>query len=48
MTMDSVSVENVAILKKQYDIKIKELGLIMKTSIEESWINELNELEKII
>ena len=48
MAMDSVSIENVETLKKQYHTKQKELDVIRKTPIEESWINELNDLEKII
>uniref|UniRef100_A0A6C0D2A1 DNA topoisomerase (ATP-hydrolyzing) n=1 Tax=viral metagenome TaxID=1070528 RepID=A0A6C0D2A1_9ZZZZ len=48
MAMDSVSIENVETLKKQYHTKQKELDVIKKTPIEESWINELNDLEKII
>ena len=48
MTMDSVSVENVESLKKQYESKQKELDIINRTTIEESWLNELNDLEKVI
>ena len=48
MSMDSVSIENVETLKKQYETKRKELDIIKKTSIQETWINELNDLEKII
>jgi DNA topoisomerase-2 len=48
MAMDSVSIENVETLKKQYHTKQKELEIIKKTPIEESWLNELNDLEKII
>jgi DNA topoisomerase-2 len=48
MSMDSVSIENVETLKKQFDSKQKELDIIKKTSIEESWLNELNDLEKVI
>ena len=48
MTMDSVSIENVESLKKQFESKQKELNIIKKTTIEESWLNELNDLEKII
>ena len=48
MTMDSVSIENIETLKKQFESKEKELNLIKKTTIEESWLNELNDLEKII
>jgi hypothetical protein len=48
MTMDSVSIENVETLKKQYETKEKELALIKKTPIEETWLNELNDLEKVI
>ena len=48
MTMDSVSIENIETLKKQFESKEKELKLIKKTTIEESWLNELNDLEKII
>jgi DNA topoisomerase-2 len=48
MAMDSVSIENVEILKKQYHTKQKDLDVIRKTPIEDSWLNELNDLEKII
>jgi DNA topoisomerase-2 len=48
MTMDSVSIENVETLKKQFETKEKELNIIKKTTIEESWLNELTDLEKII
>jgi DNA topoisomerase-2 len=48
MTMDSVSIENVDTLKNQYLLKEKELEIIKKTTVEESWLNELNDLEKII
>jgi DNA topoisomerase-2 len=48
MTMDSVSIENVETLKKQFETKEKELKIIKKTTIEESWLNELSDLEKII
>jgi hypothetical protein len=48
MSMDSVSIENVETLKKQFDSKQKELDIIKKTSIEESWLHELNDLEKVI
>jgi len=48
MSMDSVSKENVETLKKQFDSKQKELDIIKKTSIEESWLHELNDLEKVI
>ena len=48
MSMDSVSIENVETLKKQFDSKQKELDIIKKTTIEESWLNELNDLEKVI
>ena len=46
--MDSVSIENVETLKKQYELKEKELTIIKKTTIEESWLNELNDLEKVL
>ena len=48
MSMDSVSIENVETLKKQFDSKQKELDIIKKTTVEESWLNELNDLEKVI
>jgi DNA topoisomerase-2 len=48
MSMDSVSVENVELLKKQYDSKKKELDIVRKTSIEDTWLHELNDLEKNI
>jgi DNA topoisomerase-2 len=48
MSMDSVSIENVETLKKQYDSKQSELEMIKRTTIEESWLNELSELEKAI
>ena len=48
MTMDSVSIENVETLKKQYESKEKELAIIKKTPIEETWLSELNDLEKMV
>jgi DNA topoisomerase-2 len=48
MTMDSVSIENIETLKKQFESKEKELTIIKKTTIEETWLHELSDLEKII
>jgi DNA topoisomerase-2 len=48
MTMDSVSKENVAKLKKQYDDKSKELEIIQNTTIERMWYNDLEELLKML
>ena len=46
MSMDSVSEENVNTLKKEYDTKQKELSKLMKTTIENMWLNELKVLEE--
>ena len=46
MTMDSVSEENVRLLKKEYDTKMAELDELHKISIEQMWLKELNFLEK--
>jgi DNA topoisomerase-2 len=48
MTMDSVSIENVDKLKKQYDDKNKELIDIQNTTDAQMWYNELKELYKIM
>ncbi len=48
MTMDSVSIENVEKLKKQYDDKNKELIEIQNTTIEKMWYHELEELLKML
>jgi hypothetical protein len=48
MSMDSVSLENVELLKKQFDIKKKELDTIQKRTIQETWLHELMILEKIL
>jgi DNA topoisomerase-2 len=48
MTMDSVSIENVDKLKKQYDDKNKELIDIQNTTDAQMWYNELKELYKMM
>ena len=48
MSMDSVSIENVESLKKQYDSKQKELDIVKTTPIEVTWLSELTELEKVL
>ena len=48
MTMDSVSKENVEKILKDQEGKKTELEYVKKTTIENMWFNELEELEKII
>jgi DNA topoisomerase-2 len=48
MTMDSVSKENVEKILKDHDSKKTELEYVEKTSIERMWLNELEELEKLL
>ena len=48
MSMDSVSIENVDSLKKQHDLKQKELDIVKTTQIEVTWLSELTELEKVL
>jgi len=47
MAMDSVSEENVARLQKEHKEKVIELDIIKNTKIEEMWMKELNDLEKV-
>jgi len=47
MSMDSVSEENVAKLQKEHKEKVIELDIIKNTKIEEMWMKELNDLEKV-
>jgi DNA topoisomerase-2 len=46
MPMDSVTEENVAKLKKEYNKKNKELGLVQKMAPENMWLEELIKLEE--
>jgi len=48
MSMDSVSEENVAKLKKEYNDKNNQLTTLQKISINDIWIQELDYLEKAI
>ena len=48
MTMDSVSHENVEKLLKDKEEKENLLKKIEKTTIEKMWLNDLQELEKIL
>jgi DNA topoisomerase-2 len=48
MPMDSVSEENVERLLKDKSNKEKELAIIQSTSIEKMWLNELDELKKML
>ena len=45
MKIESVEEENMLKLLKERDIKIKELEVIKKTTIEKMWINELDKLQ---
>ena len=47
MSMDSVSEENVSRLQKEHKEKVLELNEIKNTKIEDIWLKELNELEKV-
>ena len=48
MPMDSVSEENADRLLKDRDGKEKELVVIQSTSIENMWLNELDELKQYL
>jgi DNA topoisomerase-2 len=48
MPMDSVSEENVERLLKDKSSKEKELSIIQSTTIEKMWLNELEELKKML
>ena len=48
MPMDSVSEENVERLLKDKTGKENELSIIQSTSIEKMWLNELDELKKML
>ena len=48
MPMDSVSEENVVRLLKDKTGKETELSIIQSTSIEKMWLNELDELKKML
>ena len=48
MPMDSVSEENVERLLKDKNGKESELSIIQSTSIEKMWLNELDELKKML
>ena len=45
MKIESVEEENMLKLMKERDIKVKELEVVKKTTIEKMWINELNVLQ---
>ena len=47
MAMDSVSEENVNKLQKEHKEKVLELEEIKNTKIQDIWLKELNELEKV-
>jgi DNA topoisomerase-2 len=47
MSMDSVSLDNVQKLQKEYKEKGKELDEIKNTKVEDMWLKELLELEKV-
>ena len=44
--MDSVTQENVDKLYKEKENKMRELEIIQSTTIEQMWLNELEELKK--
>jgi len=46
MSMDSVTEENVAIIISDRDICAKELDELMRTSLTQMWLNELDVLEQ--
>jgi DNA topoisomerase-2 len=48
MTMDSVSNENVKELKEKYETKIEEIKLLESTNVKKIWLNELEDLEKVL
>jgi DNA topoisomerase-2 len=48
MSMDSVSYENVKELKDKYESKINEMNILEKTNVKTIWLNELNDLEKML
>jgi hypothetical protein len=48
MPMDSVSEENVKRLLNDRDDKEKELITLQSTTIENMWLNELDELKKML
>jgi DNA topoisomerase-2 len=45
LPMDSVSEENIEILEKNKDIKVKELNKLIKTKEKDIWLSELNILK---
>ena len=45
LPMDSVSEENIEILEKNKDIKVKELNKLIKTKEKDIWLSELNVLK---
>jgi hypothetical protein len=47
MSMDSVSLDNVQKLQKEYKEKGKELDEIKNTKVEDMWLKELLDLEKV-
>ncbi len=46
LPMDSVSEENIEILEKNKDIKVKELIKLIKTEEKDMWLSELNVLKR--
>ena len=48
MSMDSVSEESVEELKRKFDFKQTELKTLNETNINQLWLNDLNELKKIL
>ena len=48
MPMDSVSVENVAVINKERDTCAKDLEDLMATTLAQMWLNELAILEKAV
>ena len=48
MTMDSVSEEAIDNLKNKYEEKQRQLELLLNTTIQQLWINDLDELKEIL
>jgi DNA topoisomerase-2 len=47
MPMDSVTIENVDRLRKERDGTQHDLDVLVGTTLEQMWMNELNDLEKV-
>ena len=47
MTIDSLEEENIAKLLKDKETKLQEYKKLNKTSIQELWLDDLNEFEKV-